>query len=219
MKTLWLLPVFCAVGIVPAQITEPASSSSGAASLSIAENTNILMSSEIVLELKIKSALLLSLSEEHLKRSEQDQVLNQPEKSRWERELAAELQVKNASIAKQLADLRAQHSRGLEPNVSTALNRALPANGVKMEGLDADEIAYLGKLGEKLAECEQGIAAALETGQSYVMQFQTNNTPDQMQRVSALLEDNRHVLHELNVAQSDLELRKLEFWAYRRRKM
>jgi hypothetical protein len=216
MKRFVLLFICCGLVVARAQIAEPtATNSAGVVSIGNEQSVPL----EIIAELKAKSALLLALSEEHLRRAEQDQVLNQPEKSRWERELAAELQAKNASLAKQMADLRAQKGRAQEPARATAGDTTTAAGAARAGGLDPDEAAYLARLNQKLADTEQEIASAIETAQSYVMQFQTNNTPEQMQRVSGLLEDNRHLLRELTIAQSDLELRKLEFWANRRRRM
>jgi len=169
---------------------------------------------ETLIELRTRSALFQSLSEEHLKKAEQALGLSQGEKARWEQELATDLQARNAQVTKQLTDLKLQLSKSDEDHGPAAT----PTGGAeKAEGLESDALIYLARLNEILSANEREIAAAMEQAQSYVLQLQTNNTPEQVKSVSISLEENKHALQELRKQQSDLELRKLEFWANRRR--
>ena len=166
---------------------------------------------ELVLELKIKSSLLLSLADEHVKKAGQSLRLNEAEKARWEQELVADLQTKNTLIAQQLSDLKAQQTK------IDATNSG-PGHAIKGDNLDADELIYLAKLNERFAVLDQELSGALQEAQNYALQLQTNNTPDQVQQVSLLLEDNKRLLRELRNEKSELTLKQYEFWAYRRRK-
>ena len=165
---------------------------------------------ENLIELRTKSALLLSLADEHLKKSEQANSLNQPEKARWEQELATDLQHKNSLVSNELSGLVLDHTKSDEAHGLAA--------SAKSRGLDSDELAYLAKLTEVLATTEHEIAAVTDEAQYYVAQLQTNKAPDQIQNLYLSLDYNKNALKELRKQQSDLELKKLEFWAYRRRK-
>src|SRR5262245_9711424 len=108
MKTvLTLLGLVACSGVAAnAQDAQSNSNAVAPAVLTPQETATVARFNETLLELKTKSALLLSLAEEHLKKSEQAASLNQPEKARWEQELATDLHGRNSLISKQLSDLK-----------------------------------------------------------------------------------------------------------------
>ena len=83
-------------------------------------------------------------------------------------------------------------------------------------GLGPDDLIYLSSLQERLSRVQQDLAAALEVGNAHSMDLLTNNTPENVARVSFLTELNSRVLRELEREQADLELRKLEFRALKK---
>ena len=158
------------------------------------------------------------LAEEHLKKSELAQTLNQPDKMRWEQELVTELQTRNATITKQLTELKAQQTKFEAARGANAAAPAASGTSSKSEPLNPDESAYFMKLNEKLLELDREIAAATDMSQIYILQLQTNSTSENVQKVSSLLEGNRRAVQLLHREETDMELRKLEFWANRPRK-
>ena len=99
---------------------------------------------ESLIGLNAKSALLLSLAAEHLKRSEQAVGLNQPEKARWEQELVTELHSKNSLVLKQLSELKLEQTKFDQAHGSDAT--AQTGGSASAQGLDSDELVYLAKL-------------------------------------------------------------------------
>ena len=213
-RVLTLLSIMGATSLASnGQVTN--SGAVGLTDLTPQESATVARLNESLIELKTRSTLLLSLAEEHLRKSSQALNQNQPDKARWEQELATELHDKNAVVAKQMSELKLAQTKFEEGRGSLAATQA--GASAKGEGLESDELLYLAKLNENLASAEREIAAATDEAQSYVLQLQTNNSPDQVQSVSRLLEDNKRALYEFRKRQTDLELRKLEFWALRRR--
>src|SRR6516225_4980264 len=113
MKTV--LALACLLGLVglsaKAQVTQSNSNTVPAATLTPEESATAARLNESLLTLNVKSAFLLSLAEEHLKRAEQAAGSNQAEKARWEQELVTELHGKNVLIEKQLAELKAEQTK------------------------------------------------------------------------------------------------------------
>jgi hypothetical protein len=209
-RLLTLLWMVSSAGLAAhGQAVQPYAKSVAPPVLTPQDSTPATRFSENLIELQTKSALLLALAEEHLKKSEQALSVDQPEKARWEQELANDLQGRNSIVSNRLSELKLALTKPEEAQAGAA---------AKFEGLESDELVYLAKLNERLATTDREIGAAMEEAQSYVLQLQTNNTPDQMQSVSGALEDNRRTMKELRKQRSDLELKKLEFWAYRRRR-
>ena len=84
------------------------------------------------------------------------------------------------------------------------------------KALNADELAYVTKLDERLLRVRQELAATAEAAKNLTMQLQTNATAQAVGRVSVLLGENSLHARQWVREQSELELRKLEFRAIRR---
>src|SRR5262245_38120926 len=160
------------------------------------------------LELSSKLALLTELVQEHGKNSDMLRSA-QPQRAEWEKQLVQDLQNRISVVSKELNALTGQGS-------DTEKGQKIPASGPGGGNRTTDEIIYLTILQERLARVQKELAAAMDAGYSFVAELQTNSTPENMTRVSYLVQDNAHVVRELEREESDLQLKKLEFFIRRK---
>jgi hypothetical protein len=160
--------------------------------------------------LKAQSALLKELAEEHVRKAADSAIRNQIDRVKWETELANELQEKNSRLAKIIDQVNSQRaaSERAQPPAGTITAKA--ANG---EG--DEEVEYLSKVEERLSQVDQDLRLALEQTKAFTLDLATNNVPENLQRVSALEQENSRYVRGLQKEQFDLVLRKLEYRAIR----
>ncbi len=169
-----------------------------------------------LLESNAQFQLLTDLARDHRKRAT-DFAADQPERSKWETDLANELTAHASSLLKQVNELSRQRL-AFERAHRSATN-TIPGLAVNLvgNGLNPDEVAYIAKIQERLERAKQDIALAMDQANLYAQEVHTNNVPDEVARISTLLNENNTELRALQKEQSDLELKLLEFRALRRR--
>ncbi len=166
-------------------------------------------------ELNSQLTLLGDLEQEHRKRAAEAGKAEQAAKATWETDLAQELADKTSALKKQAEELSKQRlafeeaHKPLSPAVHGLRSR------MTVSGQNPDEVAYLAKLDEKLWGLQQELNALQDEGNNCAVQLTTNNVPQEMARISGLLEENGRRLRQLQKEQSDLELQKLQFRALR----
>ncbi len=161
--------------------------------------------------------LLSELEQEHRKRAEEARKGEQADKAKWETDLAQELADKASGITKLTNDVTKQRlafEQAHKPLNSSvfAIRARITANGQTPE-----EIAFLTKLDERLWGVEQELSAALDEVNGLTAQIATNTVPEDMAPVSLSLQENGRRVKQLQKEESDLELKKLEFQALRKR--
>jgi hypothetical protein len=167
------------------------------------------------LELNAKVNVLADLAEEHTKRA--DAAKNEaPDKARWETDLVQELRDKASVLAKQLSEATTQRlafeaAHSPPPGPAFGLGALETTNR-----LNADEIAYLTNLEQRLSKVTRELAATIDASRAYSAELATNRTAEDVGRISGLLEGNGRQLRELEKEQADLDLKKLEFRAVRK---
>lgn len=217
---MFLLVLGAVALVFRAQVAQPADSpapeSAQTKTLSPEDLTQYVRLTRNEMELQVQLKLLSSLSDEHLKRSEDASRANASEKTKWENDLAQELRDKGSVLLSQLNELSKQRlafesTRG-QPSSSAlgtgALNQAKP--------LTPDELAYVTKLDERLLKVRQDLAQAVAAGRDLSSELQTNVTAETVGRISLRLEQNNRLEREYEREQSDLELRVLAFRATRK---
>lgn len=154
--------------------------------------------------------LLSQLASEHRTRAEEATKANQIERASWEDQLASELLAKASNILG-----HAYETVAAEPSNGSVQGSAAGEGGVN--SLSLAERAYLDKLQERLQTIQQEIAALAAQATSYAQQLPTNTIPYAYGNASAQLQENGREQRSFLREQADLELKKLEFWALRRR--
>jgi hypothetical protein len=165
-----------------------------------------------VFEFRAQFDLLSQLAQEHRTRADGTPT-DQIAKTQWERELAKELSDK-ASVTLALRNNLSKEREAFEqthPDLVASYRAYFLAGGY-----NADEIAFMGKLDERLAAVQQEIAETIENGKLYTVQLLTNTGADNVQRISFLLQENGTAVKRLQKEAWDLELKQLEFHALRR---
>lgn len=167
-------------------------------------------------EFNTQLRLLSELEQEHRKRADEAGKGEQAAKAKWETDLAQELADKAVTVKKQLEEASKQRVAFEEAHkpLSPAL-RGLRAR-MTVNGENPEEVAFLAKLDERLWGVDQELKAALDEGTSYAMEIATNNVPDEISRISLLLQENGGRVRQLQKEQAELELRQLEYRALRR---
>lgn len=165
-------------------------------------------------ELNTRIKLLSELTEEHLQRAEAARAVT-PDKARWENDRAQELRDKSAGVLTQLNEATRQR---LAFETAHKISDGTPTLGASIEAkpLGPEEQAYVRNLDERLVRIRQELVQALQAGRELHAQLQTNINPENVSRVSLLLEDNTRVARQWEREQADIELRKLEFQALRK---
>lgn len=159
------------------------------------------------LDTMAKARVLRELGDEHTRRAEEANKGNQPDKFKWETELANELKTRAAEASAQ-ADALTRQRIGAE-------EKEKPGPAVLL--LSADETAYLSRLDSAVWAIEQEVQAALQNSRSFSAQLLTNNTPDDLERISFLAQDNDRAIKFLERDRTLLELQKLQYRAIRKR--
>jgi len=164
-------------------------------------------------ELNARLRVLGELAQEHFQRAEESKA-GAPEKSRWETDLAQELRDKSSVVLGQLNELTKQrlafesaHAPGQPPTLGVLDDQ---------KALTPDEFAYVTKLEERLLRVRQELIATDQAARAFYAELQTNNTPEDMQRISLRLDENARLGRLWEREQSDLELKELEFRALRK---
>ncbi len=147
--------------------------------------------------------LLEEMAQEHTTKADEASRNGQAEKASWEGDLAKSLRQKAASFSKSLADLTSQLSAGTNVLSSTT----------GTNGFTPDEAAYLGVLDVQLSALRQQCEAVIAEGRTITAQLGQSTNSTEVARVSALLQDNRNELRELQREQFGFELKVLEFRA------
>ena len=167
------------------------------------------------LEFNAKLKLLAELSDEHAKRADAAKT-ETSDKVKWETDLVQELRDRATRMAKQLSEVTTQRlafeaAHSPPPGPAVGLGSLETTNRLNM-----DEIAYLTKIEQRLSKVADELASTLETTRSYTAELATNRAPEDVGRISRLLEVNGRQLKELEREQVGLDLRKLEFRALRK---
>ncbi len=168
-----------------------------------------------LIELKAQSDLLSQLAQEHGQRASQA-AGDQAARAQWESDLAKEFSEKSRGLAVLLNDARKERLEfeQAHPEVLASVPANSPAAG--RPARSSDELAFMGKLEERLAAVQREIAGAIEVGQTYSAQLRTNTASADFSRIASLLQDNASQVRQLQKEASDLELKRLEFQALRR---
>jgi hypothetical protein len=153
-------------------------------------------------------ALLKELAAQRKLLSEQAVDAKQPDKARWEAELAQELLARADRAAASLEEAVRQRLGSQSGPPSAAAADAVAA--------DPDEAAFLTRLDTQLWRVERDLQALLEQNKDLSAQLQTNNTPEEVVRISYLAQENNTVSRFLERERSGLELQKLQYRALRK---
>lgn len=167
-----------------------------------------------LVEFKAQSDLLSQLAQEHAKRA--TEISGDPQaRALWERELAKELNEKSGVLLGLLNNVRKERLAFEQTHPDLASTVASSQLAGATPSRNADEIAFLQKLDERLAIVQQEIADAAESGRIYTEQLATNTGSADFSRIASLLQDNSNAARQLQKEAADLELKKLEFRALR----
>ncbi len=175
-------------------------------------NYNRLKRSEV--ELKAQVNLLNELAGEHFRRAEESRI-GLPEKARWETDAGQELRQKSSQLLGQLNEAtkeRLAFEAAHAPDPEAALASLEDRNS-----LNPDEMAYLMKLDDRLVRIQQEMVANDQAAKALFLELQTNNSPDDMDRISRQLDENARQSKQWEREHADLELKELEFRALRNR--
>ena len=166
-------------------------------------------------ELSARIRLCTEFAEELLKRAS-DVKTGMPDHAKWLTDLAQELRDKAAANLKELNETTAQRV-AFDAAHGPATN-AVVGNGAldQPKPLNADEFAYVNRLEERTLKIRQDLAFTLDYGKTFALQLATNNTPEAVTRISAMVDENNAMVRILEREEADLDLRKLEFRALRR---
>jgi hypothetical protein len=209
VTSLWLALGVCgflAVGLVPGAADDLAKTNAPG----VDAKTEVAKLHQQEIEVTARFALLKELAAQHRQRAEEANKTNQPAKAGWEGDLARELTDRVDRTAAQLEALMRQRFTAEE----AAKASAAPATP---ETPDRDEAAFLGRLDTQLWRVEQDLKAALETTRGFTAQLQTNTTPEQVLRISYLVQENNSLIRFLERDRSDLELKVLQYRALKKR--
>ena len=168
-----------------------------------------------VIELQTEFRLLSVLAEVHRQRA-QELERDQPEKAKWEGELAKALGGDASITLTQLSGVTARQLafEQAHPAMLAPL-RTLGALGIT-NGPGPEANAYLAMLEQRAELARQELIGIVEAGRLLAAQFRTNLNSLDFARVSAQVQENGFLARQIQKEQSDLELRRLEFLALRR---
>jgi hypothetical protein len=207
--SLWLSLGFCgflAVGLVPGAADDLAKTNAPG----MDPKTEIAKLHHQEIEVTAQFALLKELAAQHRQRADEANQANQPDKAKWEGDLARELTGRVDRTAAQLEELMRQRFAAEETAKASAASTA-------PETPDPDEAAFLARLDTQLWRVERDLKAALETNKGFNAQLQTNSTPEHVLRISYLVQENNTLIRFLERDRSDLELKALQYRALKKR--
>jgi hypothetical protein len=153
--------------------------------------------------------LLTQLAQEHRQRAHDTAAAGQTDRTIWENDLANELHAR-------AEQLQGRHNEPAKEPSSNAIPPALAGESAG-NGLNGDEQAYLDKIHERLDAVQQEIAAVTDQAAAYALQLPTNTVPYDYSVATRQIQENGRELRQLHTEQAGLELKRLEFWALRRR--
>ena len=160
---------------------------------------SISASNAVIVALNAQALLLREMLQEHQARATELTQSNQNEKAKWETDLVNELQQKNARVQKSIDQI----SR-------SGLNNVIG-------GGNADpELVLISIVESRLAKVHEDLSAAIAESRVMSAQIATNKSPDTIAAIASEIGDNQRLVNELEREQLDLELRKLEFRAFRK---
>lgn len=164
-------------------------------------------------ELNAQRKLLSELAALHLARADSARSSGNSDVARWEGDAAREYTDRAGRLEKDLVNLakdrmEAEKAAGISANSSAGSSTAVNPQ-------ISDGAAYLSKLQEFAWDTEQQLAAIAELTAVHTVRLQTNNTPEEVGRISDELERYRVDQRALRKDLSDFELRRLEFRALR----
>ena len=200
--------------LMSAQDAKPADAA--AAPLSPDDRAQYTALTRTELELSTKLKLLTELADLHTQRSADAMRTGTPEKTKWEADLAEELNQGKAVVLGQLNDTTKRRLAFESAHVSLPPAGAGDGALAEGKGLNANELLFLTRIDERLAKVRQGLAASMETDKGLYGQLQTNNTAEAVGRISVQLEENAKQTRQWEREASELELKKLEFQALRK---
>jgi hypothetical protein len=205
---VWLSLGICgilAVGLVPGFADDLAKTNTPGTDTKI--EVTKLYQQEI--EVTAQFALLKELAAQHRQRADEASKTSQADKAKWEGDLARELADRVDRVAAQLEDLMRQR-------LTTGEVAKAPVVAATVETPDRDEAAFLSRLDTQLWRVEQEINLTLETAKGISAQLQTNSAPEEVLRISFLLQENNNLMRFLERDRSDLELKKLQYRALKK---
>lgn len=164
----------------------------------------------------VQQRLWTVLSEERRGKSDAAQRAGQADLARWELGLAREFQERASAALARLQEVAKRRTEFERVNRLGPASQTETLAGLKPSLLVAEETVYLERLDQRLGILTEELGWLQETQRLYAVQLQTNNTPDDISRISWLLEDSNRIERDLQRQQSDLQLKKLEFRARRR---
>ncbi len=166
-------------------------------------------------ELKAQHRLLTQLSELHTGRAEAARNASQADLSAWENDLARDLTSRATKVSTELAE-QAKERSAMESSAQLGV-LAPGAGGSRTNGTYLEAAAYMARLQQRMSETEEELAAVSELSNLFVSQLQTNNTPEEVSRISFQVDRQTREIRILKRELSDLDLRRLEFRALQRR--
>lgn len=164
-----------------------------------------------VIEANTQFELLNQLAQEHGKRAEE--TPRDQGRYQWESELAKELGDRASAILSLLNHTSKERLAFEQAHPDLAAS-FLPNSVIgATNGPNPAEIAFLGKLAERLTAVHREMAATIEAGNLYALQLATNRSSSDFSKISFLLQDNGNSVKQLQKELFNLELKNLEFRA------
>jgi hypothetical protein len=168
------------------------------------------------IELSTQFKLLISLEQGHRKRAEEAAAASQGPKAVWETELAKELHDKSDALLKQLSEATKQRQAFEQAHKNAAASLGSLNAGTADTRVNPQEIDFLTKIDGRIDQVNQALLAAHQYSYEYAERMRTNKMTYDFQKAAAEFDQNARKVQQLEQAQADLELRKLEFLALRR---
>lgn len=227
MKNQQLGPFFnpwhlllCGTGVVCLMATlaalaadpEPPSANTAAGTQPGEEQAHYLALSKREIELQAQLRNFNDLSQLHSARAEAAERANRQDQATWERDLARELANRATETLTQLTGVTKDRMSMEDAKLIVV---PFASSQTRTNTVTPDEAAYLAKLQERVLATDHELAALAEVGRLFIAQLQTNTLPQEIERISILLEDHGREVRMVQKEMADLELRRLEFRATR----
>lgn len=181
------------------------------------ERARYMMLGRRELELNTRFKLLSELGNEFQVRAEAARGTNRADLAEWESFRSKELMDRAASELTELNATTKQRQAIEDARRIVVPDPAVP-EAIATNTVTPDEAAYLAKLEERMWELEKDLQVVLEEGKVFAAELATNNTPEDIGRISLQLDENGRAVRTVRRDIADLELRKLQFRALRRPK-
>lgn len=181
------------------------------------ERARYMMLGRRELELNTRFKLLSELGNEFQVRAEAARGTNRADLAEWESVRSKELMDRAASELTELNATTKQRQAIEDARRIVVPDPAVP-EAIATNTVTPDEAAYFAKLEERMWELEKDLQVVLEEGKVFAAELATNNTPEDIGRISLQLDENGRAVRRVRRDIADLELRKLQFRALRRPK-